>query len=87
MSYVAVPPTIVATPVPLQDPCRLSHRRCNQQTQLDRRRRVADEVQLLHGAGHRDVQQAGAARRAVEDLVGVDDDDAVELQALHRLGR
>ena len=41
-----------------------------------------DEGQLLHGPGHRHVEQPGAAGRAVEDLVGLDDDDAVELKPL-----
>ena len=44
------------------------------------------ERQLLHGAGHRHVEQAGAAGRVAEDLVGLDDDDAVELEALDLLG-
>ena len=48
---------------------------------------VGHEGELLHGAGHRDVQQACTAGRAVEDLMGVDDDDAVELEPLDRFGR
>ena len=43
-------------------------------------------MQHLHGAGHCDVQQSGAERRSVEDQVGIDDHDAIELEAFHGLG-
>ena len=62
----------------------------------DRRRvGIGDEVELLHGSGHRHIQQTGAtfgdvhvgtSRGPRQDLVGIHDDHAVELEALHRLG-
>src|SRR3954470_17604426 len=53
------------------------------QLQLRRRRRVANEVQHLHRTGHGDVQQPRPQGGSVEDLMRVDDHDAIELESLH----
>ena len=53
---------------------------------------IGDEVEFLHRAGHRDVEQAGTSRRDLrggalaQDLVRVDHDDPVELETLDPLG-